>query len=1021
LPNTISRAEFRIARYPLLTTRYLITPMKLLRWLLFGLAVLVALMAVVIGLAMMPGVQTWAAHRVLAGRTIEVGRVAVGLHRVELDNVHVNQPGVALTLPAAEVDLPLLSAAGRKVSIQKLVAKGWTLDLTAPGGKAKSAQTAVAPAVATAAAFQGIFQQLHLPVDLTVDLVELSGEVIFSTNPKQPPSRARVTLTGGGLAAGREGKFDFEVDTELAGSSAAVRTLAVHGTLSARLDTARTFSHLGLVTDGTASGPSFPQGARIHIVVDALRATTGEHYTVALDTEGKPLFSLDADYPANAPKLAGGWQLNVRDMDLAPFTLGRALPAFEATGEGRVEADAALGTVHATGHLHVSAGQLEAVHARLQALGSLTLDTHFDLTKNGGVTRIDQFDLIVAGEHPVAEVRALQSFELNEKTKELKVANPAKDLFSFVLQGLPMAWAQPFLSGLSVDGRDATGTLLVIARDGGLHFQSSEPLAVKNFSVARAGQPLAHLDRMALTLSGDYTLQQGWQAELAASAQAGPKTLFTLQAKAGAIAGPGQPIKATGQFQADLPAMLAQPAFASQARLKGGTARIDFQASLDEKKEIEAKVALTGLASPQAPSLSTVTADVRAELAPDGQITVNAPLLFENAGRKSDLTFSGKFQPGASGMNLDARVASNLMVVDDLKILAAPLTVKAAPSPTGSVSLSPAGSAPAPPASPAVEPEANPGQAPTAPDKAPFWTGMNGHLVLALKKVVYGQFVVNDIAGDLKIGPDALALDQLRAVLGSGGEAKLTGAVNFAGNATEPYSMKANVAVNEVDSAPLFRVLDPSKPPTVEGKFNLSGQVTSSGLNAPDLGQQAQGVMSLTSKGGIFRGLARNGVTKTVGGLSGLAGSLASSKELTAIGQLTTALQEFHYDQINLQLARDQSLDVQLKDCSVISQGLRIVGTGTLTYEKNKPILGQSLAMQIQMGARDEFATLFDAMGKLSAETDELGYTKVSRPIRISGTPTHPNTDDLYRFLGEGMGQRTIEHYLPKLLNVFGK
>ena len=976
--------------------------MKLLRRLLIGIAVLVVLLAVVAGMAFSPSVQTWAVHRALAGRNIEVGRVAVGLHRVELDNVHVNQPGVALSLPAAEIDLPLLSAAGKKVSIQKLVAKGWTIDLTAPGRKQKPAQAAAAPAVATVAAFQGIFQKLHLPVDLTVDSVELSGDVIFSADPKQPPSHAHVTITGGGLAAGQEGRFDFEIDTELAGSSAAVRTLAVHGTISARLDTPRTFSHFELVTDGNASGPRFPQGARIHFGADAIRAAAGERYTVALDTEGKRLFSLKADYPANAPKLTGDWQLNMSDTDLAPFTFGHALPVFEATGDGKLETEATLGVVHATGHLHVSAGQLEVVHAGLQSLGSLTLDTHFDLSQNAGVTRIDQFDMIVAGEHPVAEIRALQSFELNAKTKELKVADPAKDLFSFVLQGLPLAWAQPFLPGLTVNGNDATGTLLVSAHDGGMHFQSSEPMQVKNFSVARAGQPLARLDVVTLNLDGDYTLSQGWQAELTAGAQAGSKILFTLQAKAGAIAGPGQPIKATGQLQADLPAVMAQPAFAAKAQsITGGTMRIDFQASLDEKKEVEAKLALTGLASPQAPSLPTVTADMRAELTSDGQITFNAPLLFENAGRKSDLTFSGTFKSGAGGMNLDARIASDLIVADDVKILAAPLAMKQGP----------ASSAPQ-----AVVHTANPAPATAAPDKAPFWNGVSGHLVLALKKVVYGQFEVNDIAGDLKIGPDALALDQLRAVLGSGGEARLAGAVNFAGDAPEPYSLKANVAVSEVDSAPLFRALDPSKPPTVEGKFTLSGQVTSSGMNADDLGQQAQGDMSLTSKGGIFRGLAKNTGTNVIAKGLGFAGN-----EMAAVGQLTTALQEFHYDQINMQLTRDQSLDVQLKDFSVISQGLRIVGTGTLTYEKGKPLLDQSLAMQIQLGARDEFATLFDAIRKLSSETDELGYTKVSDPIKITGTPAHPDTSDLYIFLAKGVGQRAIEHYIPQILNLFGK
>jgi hypothetical protein len=990
---------FPLTNYQSPTTNY--DHMKLLRWLLIGIGVLAGLMAVVVGTAFMPGVQTWAAHRALAGRNIDVGRVAVGLNRVEVDNVQVNRPGMALTLPSAEVDLSLLSAAGKKVSIEKLVAKGWTIDLTAPGGKSKFTQTAASPAVATAAAFQGIFQQLHLPVDLVVDAVELSGDIIFSADPKQPPSRAHVTLTGGGLTAGQDGKFDFEIDTSMASSSVAVRTLVVHGTITATLDTPRTFSHLGLVTDGMAGGPKFPQGARIHLVVDALRAATGEHYAVALDTEGKHLFALNADYPANAPKLAGEWQLNVRDTDLAPFTLGRALPVFEVTGDGKLEADVALGAVHATGHLHVSAGRLEVVHAGLQALGSLTIDTHFDLGQSASVTRIDQFDVIVAGEHPVAEVRALQSFELNAKTRELKVADPAKDLFSFALQGLPLAWAQPFLSGFTANGSDVTGTLLVSARNGGMHFQSSEPVAVKDFSVARAGQPLARLDVVTLSLGGDYTLQQGWQAEMTAVARAGSKTLFALQAKAGAIAGPGQPTKAAGQLRVDLPAVLAQPAFAAKAQLTGGAASVDFQASLGEKKEIEAKLALTGLASPQMPSLPTVTADVRAELAPDGQIAFNAPLLFENAGRKSDLAVSGTAKSGAGGMNLDARVASDLIVADDLKILAAPLAMKSGPA--------------SPP--PAGVPATKVAPAPAAPAQAAFWDGVSGHLVLALKKVVYGQFEVNDIAGELKIGPGALALDQLNAVLGSGGKARLAGAVNFAGDAPEPYSLKANVAVSDVDSAPLFRALDPSKPPTVEGKFNLSGQVTSNGINAADLGQQAQGDMSLTSKGGIFRGLAKSGSNQVIARGLSWGGILGNSKQLAALGELIDTLQEFPYDQINVQCVRDRSLDVQLKDFSVISQQLRLTGTGTLTYEKGKPMLGQSLAMLIQIGVQGDIGTLMATIGKTSTQTDELGYTKVDRPIKIGGTPANPDASDLYAFLKEA-GASALGRSALHLLNL---
>jgi len=983
---------------------------KLLRPFLIGIAVLVVLLLVVIALAFMPAVQTWAVHRALSGQPgVQVSRVAAGLQGVKVDEVRVTQPGLALTLPSFELDLPLLSAARKKILIKKLVVKGWTLDLTAPGAKpAPTPPAAAAPAATAKAAFQGIFQQLHLPVDVTVDTVELAGDVIFPTAAGQPPGRAHVTLTGGRLAPGQEGKFDFKADATLAGSATAVQSLSVEGSFVAALDTPRTFSHLQLSADSTATGAKFPRGAHIHIAAEASRVADGEHYTMALDADGKHLFSLDAIYPEATHRLAGSWKLAARDTDLAPFTLGRALPAFDATGEGRMETDDTLGTIHATGRVHLATEHLEAVRAELQAVGHLTLDAAFDLTQNQADTRVDHLDLTLAGARPVAEVHALQSFEYNAKSGELKVADPAKSLLGIDLKGLPLAWAQPFLTGLAVSGSDVTGALQASARDGGLHVESSAPVEVRNLAVTQAGKPLLRLDRATIGLNADYSPQQGWQAELQAGAEAGSKTFFTLQTKAGCRAGAGQPIKATGQLQIDLPAALTQPALAAAPSLTAGTATAEFQASLGDKKEFETKISLNKLAAPAASSLPTVSADVRAELAPDGKITLNAPVVVENSGRKSDLTVNGTFQSGAGGLDIDARISSEQIIADDLKAFSA---------------LSPK-SGVAAPAQPSAPANANPVPV-AARDTAPPWKGLNGHLVLALKKVVYGQFVVSDIAGDLKLGPDALTLAQLRAALGSGGNASLAGTVSFAAAAPEPYTLKASVNVTDLDTAPLFRALDPSKPPTVEGKFSLTGQAAGSGVNLTDLPQRVQGNASLASKSGIFRGLAKSGTTSAVSGIANLAGAASGSKELVAVGKITDALKEFPYDQIDIQVSRDQSLNIQLKDFSVISQELRITGTGGLTYEKAKPVLDQPLALQIQLGVRDNFETLFNVIRKVSSEKDDLGYSKVSRAIKIGGTPANPDTDDLYRFLGEGLGTRAIERYLPKgldkLKGLFGK
>ncbi|MDE3084595.1 MAG: hypothetical protein KGJ37_05165, partial [Verrucomicrobiota bacterium] len=672
--------------------------MKALRWILIGLAVITVLLAVAGTLALVPAVQTSLANKILAGQPglhVTIGRVAAGFNGVKLENVHVTQPGLAFTLPSAEADFSLLAVLQKKVFVRKLVAKGWTLDLTVPGAKS-SPPAGVSPAPAptavkaTVAAFQGVFQRIHLPVDLAVDGVDVAGEAIFPTAPKQPPGRAKITVTGGRLTVNQDGRFDFQVDVALAGSTAPVQTIAMRGALTATLDTPRTFSQLSLTVDATATGSQFPKGARVHAVASAQRASDGEHYTAAINAGSKQLFELAADYPTGASKLTGTWRLNADDADVAPFALGHALPTFQASGAGKLESDAAFSIVHAVGRIHVATEHLEAVRAELSALGHLTFDGDFDLVQNGPDIRLNQLALVIAGAQPIAEVHAVQPFEFNAKTGELKVADPAKDLLRFDLKGLPLAWARPFFPAMTVTGSDISGTVLTHARDGGLHFESSEPFTVQNLAVARNGRPLARLDRVALNTSADYT-PQGWQAEITASGQNGSKQLFTLQTKAGCLAGPKQPIKATGRLNVDLSVLLTQPALVSSLQLTRGTARADFQASLDETKQIAAKLTIDDLASPQVQSLPSFAADARVEIASDGKITFEAPLVLKNDDRKSDLTAAGTFQSTAEGPAIDARVTSTLLVVDDFKMLAAPFS--ASPN---SAPVAPSSSMPAP-------------------------------------------------------------------------------------------------------------------------------------------------------------------------------------------------------------------------------------------------------------------------------------------------------------------------------------
>ncbi|MSU69795.1 MAG: hypothetical protein EXS39_03255 [Opitutaceae bacterium] len=1005
------------------------SPMKIGRLFLIGGAALLALLLVAVGLAFTSDFQTWAARRVLAsqpGLRASLGRVDAGLNRVQFQQLRLIHGGATLTLPSMEITLPLLAAARRDIQIRKLVAKGWTVDLTEPAPKPAPAATAAPrprefsllastyaaePAQAAATVFQGIFALLKLPVDLGVEAVELEGEVIFPVNPGQPPARARVTLTGGQLGAGRAGKFTFTTSTTLA-AAAPVHTLNASGSFTAAMDTPRTFSRLGAQVDAEARGPQFPQGARLLLALTAVRADAGESYTVAVEAGGRKLLEVHAGYPGEAGKPAGGhwlagtWTLDVRDLDVAPFVLGRPLPAFAAKGAGKFAAEVALTGFSASGHLDAKADKLGVVRPELAALGAMKIATDFDLVQSDLGVRVTSFAAEIVGAGPVLAVQAMQPFEFNRRTGELKVAEPASDLLRLDLGGLPLAWVQPFTKGLTLLGDDVHGAFVVGARGGGFAVRAVAPLTLGGLSIALDGRPLVQAVDVSLQASADYT-PQGWQTELVGvTARSVGITLLTLEARAGQLAGKDQPIKITGQWSANLPAVLAQPAAADYAVLTGGRATGDFAASLGPRREIQAKFALTGLATDPkigSATLPALSAEVRADFDEAGKIAFNVPLLIEREGRKSDLILAGTLSPVAGGLVLDGRLTSSFFAVEDAQILAAPLAGKL-----------PAGASPA--------------GAPPARDPAPVWRGVSGQLALGLKQVVYQQkFEMRDVGGVVRLEAGALKLDGVRAGLGAGSDFKLSGAVNFDSKAKEPYALKADLAVNNFDSVPAFQAFDPGKSATIEGKFNLTSRLAGSGLNVAHLAERTRGEIQLSSRGGVFRALRTelsDKVQKTqaaVAALGGLLGAMTGKDRIAdfanrtqIVSDIARTLAEIPFDQLSVAVTRDAGLNFNLKDFTLISPEVRLAGTGEIRHAEDTTLLAQALDLRLQLGARGKLADMMNRAGLLDGRRDGLGYVGFAVPLRVSGTLRNPDTSELRTTLLKAAGGSLLNNLLGR-------
>jgi hypothetical protein len=976
--------------------------MKSFRLVFIGAAVVVAVVLAAAAVVLSSAFQTWAVRKALASRPdlqASIGEVSAGLGHVELKNVRLAPGGVVLTIPQLEADLPVLSAALRKkVVVSRLVAKGWTLDFSQPAAPAagktvrtetprefsllSSALAADAPAAARAA-FAGVFAQLRLPVDLSLDGVQLEGEVILP----EASGRAKITVTGGRLGAGSEGKFDVNGHAILQDEK--VNALDLHSTLTAAMDTPRTFSRVAAKADVAATGRQFPQGVVLTADVAAERGATLENYVAAVVEGGRTLLMAKAEFAPTSGQLDGTWKLDVRDSDVMPFALGHPLPSFNASGEGRFETDATFATVHLSGKLDAAADRLAVWRAELAAVGPLKLVTDFDLAQRGTTLALERLNATIAGAQPVALIQSLQAFTLDLRTRQLAAADPGRELLGITLQGVPLAWAHPFFPGLTIEGDDLRGELVATTRSSGLLVRSKSPLSVARVAVSRPGEPLLRAVDISLNASADYA-PQGWQAEVAGlTVKSGDATVLVLDAKAGRLAGNKQPLKATGRMSIDLPALLAQPAAGGALSLAQGEAAIDFVAAIDAKRELQANVVLSKLAADPkvtAEKLPGISASLRADFAPDGRVTLHAPILLERENRKSDLALAGTVTPAKDHLAIEAQLTSTNLVVDDAKVL----SLLIAPKPAGTA-------------------EAKGG---AAADRAPPWAGVTGSLALALKKVVYSDtFEASNVSGTLRLEGGTMRFEKVQGGVGEGGEAKVDGEVRFTPATAEPYAMSATLALKDFDPAPLLRAFNPRQPPTVEGKFTVASKLESRAPGLAALPAKATGDFNVSSTGGVFRGLpvSVSNVTETTSRLASWLSSAGSalgaltgrkdagdiSSDAQAVAEIAKGLNPIAYDQLSVTVTRDDALNAKLKDFTLISPEIRLTGSGQTLHTPGRPVLEDTLAMEFKLRARGHYAELLKYVGALEPQADELGYAACNLPLKIGGTLGQPDAGEL--------------------------
>ena len=566
--------------------------MKIVRALLIVFGVAIVATALATAAAFVPAVQRWALLRIAAGRpgtSLRVERLAVRPGSINVHRLQLVRPGLRVTLDDVAAGFSLWEAvAHRRLVVRDLRITGLQVDLTNPpqaGGGAfagtppplpSSPSTATAsPATDTPPepAFAGILNHLQPPFEIVVASCHAEAEIILPGTAGRPARHLRVILTGGHFAPGRQAQFDFEAAIHGQDSSTPVDQIEGRGVLTATLDRQSRFERIGVHLEATASGPLLPARARLEADVTVARTAEGETYALALrspEAGGENrLLDLEVAYVAGVARLAGSWQVRASRQQVAPFTLGATLPEFSAVGEGRFELNPAIRRARLTGRIAGGISQLEVLDPRLRAVGRLGATAAFDLEYGGDEVRISQLVVSLSGRKSVLTMEAVQPFSIELASQVLTAADPRRELLQVNLEGLPLAWARPFLPAIELAGDEVTGAFVASLREGRMWLRTTSPLAVRNFALARSGRvvlaasdiriqaELEHaktatrikLDALTLeTAAGDRVDAQGeWNLEsgipavttLRASVTAVLPTLLAAYAPVGPVQGRG--------------------------------------------------------------------------------------------------------------------------------------------------------------------------------------------------------------------------------------------------------------------------------------------------------------------------------------------------------------------------------------------------------------------------------------------------------------------------------------------------
>lgn len=478
------------------------TPLKKV---LIASAVVVALIALAIGLAFTAPVQKWALKRALPGAEAE--RVSAGMSSAEVRNLTFVQDGARITVPAASAEYSAWGyLTGSGIRIGKVDARGIVIDLRNHAPK---------EATAGPAGFEGIFAAAALPPGLQLGSADIGVEVILPAPGDPEGRRVLLTVKGGGVGAGSDAAFDYSATFNDPSKDAPVSKLNASGRLTFTVTADGAMDNISAKAELQAEGEGIPKGERI--VFDASANRSGgaaESFQIGIarrDAAGgdTSLVTAAGEFNPATKALAGAWTLSVDNERLAAVLPAQTTPEFDVSGSGKFAVNAGTGESTASGEIKGSVAGLERVMADLGSVGRIAFSAAFGGAADSKEIRIESVSARVTRQDgtPLLAVSTLQAIAFNPESGALSFEDPSKDLATMEISDVPVAWAAPFVEGYKLQGGTIAGAFLVQSTPAGdrVQLRASKPLLIGAVTVADDTQTLLEQATISASPEVSYT------------------------------------------------------------------------------------------------------------------------------------------------------------------------------------------------------------------------------------------------------------------------------------------------------------------------------------------------------------------------------------------------------------------------------------------------------------------------------------------------------------------------------------